>query len=260
MCLILFAWDNHPDFKLLVAANRDEFYERPAAAAAFWDDHPEVLAGKDLKAGGTWMGITRSGRFAAVTNYRDPANIKKGAPSRGQLTTDYLAGTMTAMDYLEDLLERCHLYNGFNLLIGDGTDLYYLSNYENRIRTLNPGVYGLSNGLLDDPWPKVKNGKKMISQMLQGNYLHPDNFFKVLSNKDTAPDDQLPSTGVPLSWERALSAMHIVTNNYGTVSSSAVMVTHSKNIIFAERVHGTVYRNASDKLFELSYQIDPIKD
>ncbi len=157
MCLIVFAWRQHPDFPLIVAANRDEFYERPTLAADFWADHPEVLGGRDLKEMGTWLGITRKGRFAALTNYRDPLHVRADAPSRGWLVRDFLTGERGAEDYLARLRDRGAAYNGFSLILGDAAGLYYYSNRgEEGPAALAPGVYGLSNHLLDTPWPKVR--------------------------------------------------------------------------------------------------------
>lgn len=165
MCLILFAYDYHPRYKLVVTANRDEFYQRPALPAAFWEDNPEILAGRDLQEGGTWMGVTTKGRFAALTNYREPSSFKKVAPSRGRLVQNYLSTNLTPAAYLETLNDGGTAYNGFNLLLGDHNSLYYYSNREKLVREVEPGIHALSNSLLDVPWPKTTKGVNELSKI-----------------------------------------------------------------------------------------------
>lgn len=225
MCLILIAYRCHPDYGLVVAGNRDEFYDRPTAPLAFWDDAPPVLAGRDLQEGGTWMGVTRTGRFAAITNYRDPSHIKSSAPSRGHLVSDYLQGSQPAGDYLARLRSVADRYNGFNLLLGDETGLYYYSNYASEIQTLSPGWHGLSNHLLDTPWPKVQRGLSLLrDQMNPSSDPTPDDLMEVLTDRSVAADAELPQTGVPLEWERWLSSIFIEAPGYGTRSSTILMV------------------------------------
>ena len=166
MCLILVAWRVHADYPLVVAANRDEFFARPTAPAAFWNDAPQVLAGRDLDAGGTWMGVTRSGRFAALTNFRDPAQNRIGAPSRGALVAGFLRGREAPQTYFEGIAARRRECNGYNLLACDGETLCWSSNMGGRPRSLAPGVYGVSNHLLDTPWPKVGAGKTALAHAL----------------------------------------------------------------------------------------------
>jgi uncharacterized protein with NRDE domain len=237
MCLILFARDAHPEYRLVVAANRDEFYARPTAPAAFWDDAPEVLAGRDLREGGTWLGITRAGRFAAVTNVRDPVSYQTGAPSRGHLVSDFLRNRATPAGYLQGLAPRAPRFNGFNLLLGDGESLAWFSNRGGEgARALGPGVYGLSNHLLDTPWPKVTRGKDDLRRILQSP---PDEWeealFATLTLRDPAPDALLPDTGVGLERERALSAAFIATPEYGTRCSTVLLVGRDGNVTFTER-------------------------
>jgi uncharacterized protein with NRDE domain len=236
MCLLLFAWKAHPFYPLILAANRDEFYERPSAPADFWEDAPELLAGRDLKEGGTWLGLTRSGRLAALTNYRDPASLKIEAPSRGRLTTDYLLGNEKPQTYLERIAPEAFRYNGFSLLVGDFSDLFYLSNRGTQLR-LAPGIYGLSNSLLDVPWPKVARGKKRLGDLLSKK-VRPtaEAVFKFLSDRSRPPDNQLPETGVGLEWERILSPLFIQSAVYGTRSSTALFIDRDGNATFSERV------------------------
>ena len=251
MCLILFSWKQHADYQLVLAANRDEFYDRPTEAATFWEDKPAILGGRDLTGGGTWIGMTKRGRFAALTNYRDPKQIKAVAPTRGKLVSDYLEGQMAARDYLESLKPTAGAYNGFNLVVGDLQELLYFSNYEGSINVLEPGLYGLSNHLLNSNWPKVEKGKRLLQEHVACESFHPDTLFNLLDQKQTFPDEELPQTGVSLEWERALSAMHIETEKYGTVSATVILANQA-HVLFAERVHPTIYRKASDKLFEFT--------
>lgn len=223
MCLILVAWRVHPDFPLVVAANRDEFFARPTAAAAFWKDHPRILAGRDLEAGGTWMGVTRGGRFAALTNFRDPAQNRPGAPSRGALVADFLAGEDSPADYQRRIALRGHQCNGYNLLVGDGESLWWSSNMGGEPRRLKPGVYGISNHLLDTPWPKVGAGKTALTQAIERL---PDDqaLFALLLDDGVHPDEHLPRTGIPLVWERLLSSAFVKSPGYGTRGSTVLCV------------------------------------
>lgn len=236
MCLILFAYKVHPTYPLIIAANRDEFYERRSSPVAFWEDAPHVLAGRDLKEGGTWLGITREGKFSAITNYRDPATFKTDAPSRGKLIKNYLCGSSNAEAYIKKISRRADLYNGFNLICADSTGLFVYSNRADMQR-LTAGIYGLSNRFLDTPWPKVVRGKKALTAaiMEKGDALEAA-LFTILANRKIAPDNKLPSTGVDLEWERILSAIFIESPGYGTRSSTVLLIGKNKWVKFAEKV------------------------
>ena len=216
MCLIVVGWRVHPDYPLVVAANRDEFYVRPTAIAARWPDAPQIIGGVDLEAGGTWLGITESGRFAAVTNVREP-NMAKAASSRGALTRDFLLADLPAGDYAAQI-EGSH-YAGFNLLLSDGESLLYCSNRDGKPRTLPPGIYGLSNHLLDSPWPKLVQARQRFTAAIQ-HLPEEAAFFELLADQTIVEDDKLPQTGVPLEWERLLSAVFVKSENYGTRAST----------------------------------------
>lgn len=236
MCLILFAYRDHPRFNLVLAANRDEFYARPAAALDFWTDQPGILAGRDLEQGGTWMGITRTGRIAAITNFRDPKRLKAGAPSRGRLVTGFLSCNMSPRAYLAQIQTTADQYNGFNLIIGDMSGLYYYSNFAEGIQPVTSGVHGLSNHLMDTPWPKVQSGKAALSEiMTQSGEPSEEALFGLLQDQTPAPDEHLPHTGVDLAWERMLSPMFITSPTYGTRCSSVVMIGEEGRIRFWER-------------------------
>jgi uncharacterized protein with NRDE domain len=236
MCLILFAYKVHPVYKLIVAANRDEFYKRPTAPAQFWEDHPEILAGRDLEKMGTWMGVTRTGRFAALTNYRNPKEISEGKRSRGELVADALLHKGNVKDYMKPLIEKKDLYPGYNLLVGDKDELYYFSNIGQELKKLEPGIYGVSNHLLNTEWPKVQKGREQLAKVMNGNQDRMiEELFTLLQSADPAPDDMLPKTGVTLEMERMLSPLFISSEHYGT-RSSTVMLMEENGVQYMERV------------------------
>lgn len=221
MCLILVAWQVHPDFPLVVAANRDEFFTRPAATAAWWPDHPGLFAGRDLEAGGTWLGLSRSGRFAGLTNFRDPGRQRAGTPSRGDLVASFLTSTETTAAALARLQQEGPRYNGFNLMLSDGDSLGVHESVSGVSHLLEPGLYALSNDLLDTPWPKAVAGKSRLSRALTA--LPDDTPLRELLRDDRpAPDESLPRTGVSLAWERMLSSAFIRAPGYGTRCSTVI--------------------------------------
>lgn len=236
MCLILFSFNTQPGFRLILAANRDEFYTRPTRPLSVWTDFPEVYGGRDLKEGGTWLGISRRGRLAALTNYRDPAHQLPQAPSRGLLINGFLTGDAPPADYLEQLQKTALRYNGFNLLVGDQTGLWYYSNRGNGIVKLQPGFYGLSNHLIDTEWPKVSQGKKRLKDLLnlRGGW-DTEDLFALLADRTVAADRELPDTGVGLEWERTLSPLFITSPNYGTRSSTVLLIETSGEVTLLER-------------------------
>ena len=236
MCLILFAWKAHERFPLVLAANRDEFYDRPSAPVAFWEDAPDLLAGRDLRDGGTWLGITRSGRLAALTNYRDPASLKAGAPSRGALTSDYLRGRESPKAHLDRIGPAADRYNGFGLVCGNRDELFFFSNRGGRER-VRAGIHGLSNRLLDTPWPKVERGRGALRELLEGkDGPSPGALFEILQDRSRPPDEQLPETGVGIEWERILSPLFIESPAYGTRSSTVLLIDREGVVTFIERV------------------------
>jgi len=240
MCLILIALDSHPEFALIVAANRDEFYDRPSAVAEFWDDAPWVLGGRDRKAGGTWLGVDRRGRFAAVTNYRQGQREAAAARSRGRLVSEFLTGRIDPRTHIDRVQRDAALYNGFNLVAGHARELWYFSNREGRPLALGPGVYGLSNHLLDTAWPKVTSSKNALSALLtpEAGELIP-NLFALLSDRRQAADHLLPRTGVSDDWERLLSSAFIASSDYGTRSSTVVLAGRDGRVVFVERNFGS---------------------
>lgn len=243
MCLILLAWHAHPDYPLIVAANRDEFFDRPTDPAHFWTDAPSLLAGRDRLAGGTWMGITRTGRFAALTNYREPESRQPPPEtlSRGRLVSDFLSGVQTAEAYLADLAPHASDYRAFNLLCGTLADGIW--HYSNRagvehnpggMQRLEPGIYGLSNNLLDTPWPKVARGKSEMTLALTALPQEAP-LFELLRDERIHADEQLPRTGISLEWERVLSAAFVRAPHYGTRCSTMLICDRNGLVNFDEQ-------------------------
>jgi uncharacterized protein with NRDE domain len=236
MCLILLAYDAHPLYRLILAANRDEFFARPTAPAAFRDDSPQILAGRDLKEGGTWLGLTSTGRIAAITNYRDPRSERKDTPSRGGLVSGFLAGSNSVEEYLAFLSREGTNFNGFNLIFGDMKRLCWFSNRGGEPQFLQPGIHGLSNHLLDTPWPKVRHGKEAVGRLIApGKEIEPDAFFAILADRTIAPDNLLPETGVGIELERLMSPLFITAPTYGTRSSTVILIDREKRVTFIER-------------------------
>jgi uncharacterized protein with NRDE domain len=217
MCLVLFAFDPQSDHPLVVAANRDEFYARPARSAHFWDDRPDILAGRDLSAGGTWLGVSRGGRFATVTNFAEEGPSE--APlSRGRLPQEFLAGDVGAHHFAHHL--HGGSYRGFNLLMWDGNTLVYTSN-RGHTQDLEPGVYGLANAELGARWPKVLRGRRALADAMV--HPDPDTLIELLADCTVPPDDELPRRGRPLALERRVASCFIVGDDYGTRASTAVI-------------------------------------
>jgi len=232
MCLILFALHQHQDYPLVVIANRDEYYARPTQAVHWWPDL-DIFAGRDLEAKGTWMGVNRKGRFAAVTNVRE-ANGLQAVLSRGNLTRDFLSSGEPAESFLTSLEPTADDYAGFNLIVGDSSGLYFYSNRHAGIRRIPPGIYGVSNGLFDEAWPKLLSGKQALAAILKTS-LDNSALMQILTDSTTAEDERLPKTGVPLDIERMLSSRFIRSNEYGTRACSIVKFTSREKIIVAEQ-------------------------
>lgn len=256
MCLIIVAWQTHPDYPLIVAANRDEYYQRPTSPAELWDETPNaVLAGRDLIAGGTWLGITKTGRFAAVTNYREGA--EQVAPrSRGQLTTDFLHGNGSAMQYAKQIVAAGDQYNGFNLLTGNTDELVYCSNRQSAIQLLAPGIYSLSNALLDSPWPKAVHVKQALTPHLHNDPTAIDQMIHCLQRREPFPDESLPDTGIGIERERTLSPPFIVSAGYGTRCTTVLLRNTQGEIQFVEQSYGSDGSCGERKTFFLSPQGD----
>jgi uncharacterized protein with NRDE domain len=237
MCLLVLAWRVQADTPLLLAGNRDELYERPAAPAAFWAEAPLLLAGRDLLAGGTWLGATRDGRFAAVTNYREPRRVAPPPCSRGELPRDYLLGGAPPGEFLRGLTGRAADYAGFNLLCGDRDELWWYSNRGGAPRRLEPGIYGLSNDLLDTPWPKVEIAKAGMSALCAAGAPATADLLGLLDDRRTHESAGDPAFGLDATLVRALSAIFIETPRYGTRCSSVLRLGVNGRAEFVERSH-----------------------
>ena len=236
MCLLVIAWKVHPRYRLILAGNRDEFHERPAAPLGWWQDDPRILGGRDLKANGTWLGVARSGRFGVVTNYRDLQAPVEGAPSRGGLVPRFLTGATSPKEFLDDLRGAAPRYSGFNLLVGGSRALYYFSNRGPAApRALAPGIYGLSNHLIDTPWPKVIRTRAGFTDLLRHPDVQPEDLFSLLASKQPAEPTQLPATGLPPDWEKVVSAPFVVNERYGTRCSNVLLVERNGRTVLHER-------------------------
>lgn len=235
MCLIVFAWRPGHALPLLVAANRDEFYPRPSLALAHWDDQPGIYAGRDLKAGGTWLGIGAQGRFAALTNLRDPSQAE-GVRSRGELALDFLRSALSPAAFLAELQSRVGAFSGFNLLLGNAEQLWHYNPRSGAPQQLAPGVYGMSNASLDTPWPKLLRAKSALAEALAS--AQEEALFSLLSDRQIAADADLPQTGIALEFERLLSSAFISSASYGTRASTVLKVQADGQRVLIERSFG----------------------
>src|SRR6056297_3770176 len=238
MCLLVFSWQPEARQKLVLAGNRDEFHDRPAAAADWWDDN--IVGGKDLRAGGTWLAAHRSGRFAVVTNFREAIEEGRGPRSRGELVTRYLQGTLDPVTFADELSGHGAKYAGFNLLLGDREELVYVSNRGRGPERLAAGLYGLSNHLLDTPWPKLRRTRERFARLLaRGTDTHRETdtaaMLEMLADRTPAGDDELPDTGIGAERERLLSSPFIVSPWYGTRCSTIVKILQENVMEFTER-------------------------
>lgn len=240
MCILFFALKSHPEFPLVILSNRDEFYQRETRSAHFWTDYPDLLAGLDVQAGGTWLGVTRAGKFAAVTNYREKPTPPQDYLSRGALVADYLKGQQTPQEYATKVQQQAIRYQGFNLILGSREDCYYVSNRNEQMLCLKDGIYALSNHLLDTAWPKVSWGKQLFRQRLRQNHPnHHQDLMEILQRREYFPDAELPDTGVGLELERVLSPLYVQTPIYGTRASTLVWSDAAGKIVFQEYTHAS---------------------
>ena len=236
MCLLFFAYECHPSYRLILAANRDEYYRRPTETAHFWASHPWVLAGRDLEMLGTWMGITRSGRFAALTNFRDPSAQIMNAKSRGMLVSNFLCFNKSSEKYMQEVVNKRTLYNPFNLLVGDSSNLLYCNKQSSLVKALKPGIYGLSNHFLDTPWPKVRKSTCALANYTKDQAeIEPQALFEILADTELAQDHELPKTGISQEYEKILSSIFIQGVEYGTRSSTVLLIDRNNHVIFKEK-------------------------
>jgi len=250
MCLCLFAVNEHDEFPFILIANRDEFRKRPAAKADFWADYPNVLAGRDLEGMGTWLGTNKAGKIAFLTNYRHPDFFNRKGPTRGTLVSNFLIGDDNGESYLQSI-ENTEAYNGFNLVVGTATELFFYSNVENEIKAITSGIHGLSNAFLDTSWPKVDDGKAKLKAAIESNTLDSDNLFSILHDSSFAKTEDLPETGVAPELEKVLSAKFINTPDYGTVCSTVIKFDRNDNCFFEERTFNAMGARIAEVKFSL---------
>lgn len=251
MCLVNFHFQNHPKYKLIVVANRDEFYERPTKPAHYWEDEPNILAGRDLLQMGTWLGISKKGRFAAITNYRDPSLPETGRYSRGEIIRHFLTNGTEPDIFMEELIKERENYGGYNVILGDPNGLYHYNNVLDESKDINAGTHSLSNHSLNTPWPKVVKGRTRLNEYIQTNQeeVSIDMLFNLVTDRSTADDGELPHTGVGVEMERLLSPMFIKIPNYGTRSSTVLLVDKEDRVTFVERTF-----KEGDFQFEKKYE------
>jgi len=252
MCLIFFAYQAHPQYDLILASNRDEFLNRPTKEAFWWPTSIPVLAGQDLQAGGTWLGINSQNKLAALTNYRDSQKKKEKSLSRGRIINDFLLSQETASSFLDKLILQVEKYNHFNLLLKDADNFFYFSSLKKEKVFLKKGIYGLSNAFLDTPWPKVEKGKKLFREKIKIS--DPEmlfaELFNLLHNQQKPPEEDLPQTGVGLEWEQILAPIFIDHPVYGTKSSAVILVDKKKQVFFREK---TFNLSSSEDLVSFSF-------
>ena len=266
MCLLAFSWQPDEEDVLTLVANRDEFYQRPTLPVHFWEDHDHILGGKDLEAKGSWLAVSRKGRFAALTNYREvpPSKGKREAPpskgkiSRGALVKDFLAEDASPEAYLSSIIQNKDRYAGFNLLLGTQQQLYYYSNRlgSDQFQTLSPGIYGLCNSLLDTPWPKLLAARNQLAELLHAKAL-PEQFIEMMRDSSQAKDELLPETGIGTTAERLLSSCFIASDNYGTRNTSVIRLHQSGALQWTEQNYQPAGEAGVRLFFEMTLNQHP---
>lgn len=237
MCLLVFSFNSHKDYKLILAENRDEFYNRKSIPANFWENNPNILAGYDLKSSGTWLGINKNGKFSTITNYRNPFLSFSISKSRGELVKNFLYNSSSPEEYIEEIKKDDDNYKGYNIILYDLKNLFYYSNKGKSIK-LNSGIYGLSNHLLDTKWPKVKRSKRMFRKILNDNNNDLVNsLFNILNDNYYPWWFLLPNTGVGKKWEKILSPIFVKSKDYGTISSTVLLIDKKNNVTFVEKTY-----------------------
>ena len=253
MCILFIAVKKHPKFPLIIAANRDEFHPRPTRTSQFWDNYPNLLAGKDLSAGGSWMGVTRNGKVSALTNIRDPSRQNDNAKTRGELVTQFLNQNISQPDYASALEKSTEDYNGYNLLFGtlSPLELSVFNNHTLRHQQLSQGYYGLSNASLDKPWPKIERGKQALADYCESHQeIDTRVLFRLLGDNTQAEDEDLPETGVPYEWEKQLSSIFIRGERYGTRSSTILTVDNDNHVEWIEHTFNPEGQTIQQEMFQ----------
>ena len=250
MCLIVFAWKSHPDYKLILAANRDEFHGRPSQEAHWWPDLPNILAGRDLQAGGTWLAATRSGRFAAVTNYRELQRGQAGLRSRGEIVTNFVSTDVDAMTFVSTFADD--IYAGVSILAADHENICYTSNRGDKPVSLAPGIYGLSNASLDTPWSKLTRSKEALTTLIDSDKVNTTELLRLLGDKTPAASSEVDSSELPFRLARTLTAPFIVSDTYGTRCSTILLFANDGRVDFFERRFAADGTASGDSNFSFS--------
>lgn len=238
MCLLLCSYKSHPDYPLILAANRDELHARPAAEAQFWTDEPSVLAGRDLQAGGTWLGIAKNGRVAAVTNYHEKTFETLPRKSRGSLVSEFLASDSSPEEYVKNILHNHQDYHGFTLVFGTVNNLYYCSNRTDNVGHITPGIHGLSNRMINENSFKVVKGRETMRGLLSGSdSVSPDDLFALLSDRTRDPDRTFNLHGDTIEEQRRYSSIFVVGKDSGTRCSTAILADKEGNVRFSEKTY-----------------------
>ncbi len=250
MCLVVLSIGQHPDYPLILAANRDEFHARPTQDAHWWPDKPDILGGRDLQAGGTWLAVHRNGRFAMVTNFRDAKPTSPEFRSRGELVTGFLEGEPGPGEYLETIREDA--YAGFNLIVGTGTDVAYLSNREAGRRALGQGTYGLSNALLDGPWDKVERSKRGLRMLIEDDAINESSLFRLMDDRNKGPVEEVERGRLDFETAHAITAPFIVMDAYGTRCTSVLLLDKEGAGRFTERRFDPAGRMTGESQFSFT--------
>lgn len=252
MCLILFALNEHSKYKLVLAANRDEFFNRPTQLADFWEDDNNILGGRDFSSLGTWLGLSKEGKFCAITNYRDPRMERNTNKSRGLLSKNFLTTTQDVSTFIIEVSAEKDLYSGFNMLLSnDGFEtVFHYSNISDTTTKIERGIHGLSNHLLDTPWPKVENGKEKLTEVMNTNSIKNNDLINILTDSQTAPDELLPNTGISYDLEKKLSPVFISMKGYGTRCSTAMLLDYDNRLSFKE----VSYNDKTEVISEKQYK------
>lgn len=250
MCLIVFAWKTHPDYQLVLTANRDEFHRRPSQALHYWPDDSDILAGRDLQAGGTWLAAHRQGRFATVTNYREQQKFNRKYASRGALVTDFVTSDASAGSFTASLDGGD--YAAFSLLASDGDELYYVSNRGDAPARLDPGIYGLSNASLDTPWPKVQRCRDGLHALVEADRINSTSLFRLMADRTCASAADVEAGHLPFELARALTAPFIVSPDYGTRCSTAMLWSNDGKIELSERRFDASGESSGESRFSFS--------
>jgi len=247
MCLVVFAWKVHPEYRLVLAANRDEFHKRPARELHWWPDYPGLLAGRDLQAGGSWLAVSKAGRFATVTNYREQPGQRRGLRSRGEIVSNFVSSNAPLESFVSSL--EGDDYAGFSLLAADREELWYVSNRGDAALRLSPGVYGLSNATLDTPWTKLVRSRDALRALVNADAIDETALFRMMADRTPAANTDVEAGSLPFALARTLTAPHIVSAEYGTRCCTTLTWSQAEVISVSERRFDAAGNSSGDSRF-----------